>query len=394
MKASLKTKRAPWFLFLLLPALFSGFAVSPAGAVAPVTVLGVNPGSSNGGVIVGPGDTIGGIARRYDVTARDLAGLNGLDVSQALKPGQRLLLPNPPRHVVGAQDTLYSLSRMYGVSPESLAKANDLKPPYTLYPGDELRVPRQGADAPEPHAEPPRKAAEAKHHTAHGRAHTRAADYHRHTKYAWRDEKVRMLKTPGPSKTHQAFTAMLGKIAGSHPRSAHPVEPLGLNLRPASQPGFVEGPRVASAAPETVEAEALPVMAYKGASSGAGRHGFIWPVRGQVISGFGPKDGGLYNDGINIAAPRGTPVGASADGVVAYVGDKLKSYGNLVLIRHHGGVVTAYAHLNTVTVRPGMRVERGQTIGSVGSTGTVLHAQLHFEVRRGTEKINPQHYLG
>lgn len=122
--------------------------------------------------------------------------------------------------------------------------------------------------------------------------------------------------------------------------------------------------------------------------------GFVWPVRGRVVSGYGAKPGHLYNDGINIAAPRGTPVAAAADGVVAYVGSDLSSYGNLVLVRHAGGYVTAYAHLDTVSVQKGDNVTRGRAIGTVGSTGSVENSQLHFEIRRGMDSINPATYLG
>jgi murein DD-endopeptidase MepM/ murein hydrolase activator NlpD len=85
---------------------------------------------------------------------------------------------------------------------------------------------------------------------------------------------------------------------------------------------------------------------------------------------------------------------AAADGTIAYVGHTLQSYGNLVLIRHGGGMITAYAHMNAVSVKQGMHVRRGEPIGSVGSTGTVAHAQLHFEVRHGTDTIDPRQYLG
>lgn len=121
---------------------------------------------------------------------------------------------------------------------------------------------------------------------------------------------------------------------------------------------------------------------------------FSWPVHGAVISGYGPKDDGLYNDGINIAAPRGTPVAAAADGVVAYVGNDLKSYGNLVLIRHGGGVMTAYAHLSSISAKKGMAVAKGQVIGTVGATGAVPASQLHFEIRRGSKTCDPGKYLG
>lgn len=137
-----------------------------------------------------------------------------------------------------------------------------------------------------------------------------------------------------------------------------------------------------------IEPSLMPMLA------ASKRPDFVWPLRGKVLSGYGAKDGGLYNDGINIAAPRGTPVAAAADGVVAYVGDDISSYGNLVLIRHSGGMVTAYAHLSGVNVAKGASVRRGQAIGTVGSTGTVANAQLHFEVRKGTETLDPRKYLG
>ena len=121
---------------------------------------------------------------------------------------------------------------------------------------------------------------------------------------------------------------------------------------------------------------------------------FVWPVRGRVISGYGPKDDGLYNEGINIAAPRGTPVAAAADGMVAYVGNDLKSYGNLVLIRHGGGTMTAYAHLASMSARKGAAVRRGQVIGTVGATGAVPASQLHFEIRHGSKTCDPRQYLG
>jgi murein DD-endopeptidase MepM/ murein hydrolase activator NlpD len=121
---------------------------------------------------------------------------------------------------------------------------------------------------------------------------------------------------------------------------------------------------------------------------------FVWPVRGKVISTYGEKPGHLYNDGINIAAPKGAPVVAASDGTVAYVGNDLAGYGNLVLIRHANGIVTAYAHMNGMNVARGQAVRKGQAIGTVGSTGTVASSQLHFEVRRGMNSIDPAKYLG
>ncbi len=120
---------------------------------------------------------------------------------------------------------------------------------------------------------------------------------------------------------------------------------------------------------------------------------FLRPVEGRVISSYGPKQDGLHNDGINIAAPRGTNVLAAENGVIVYASDQLAGYGNLVLIRHQDNWMTAYAHMDRVIVDRGQEVRRGQPIGTVGSTGQVDTPQLHFEVRRGTKALNPELYL-
>ena len=120
---------------------------------------------------------------------------------------------------------------------------------------------------------------------------------------------------------------------------------------------------------------------------------FSWPVRGTVVSKFGPKSGGLYNDGINIATKEGTMVKASEDGVVAYVGNELKGYGNLIIIKHAGGWITAYAHLKDSLVKRGQKIDKGQKIGSVGASGNVNSPQLYFGLRKGRDAVNPENYL-
>ena len=120
---------------------------------------------------------------------------------------------------------------------------------------------------------------------------------------------------------------------------------------------------------------------------------FIWPVTGEVVSAFGPKAGGLHNDGINIAAPAGTPVRAAEDGVVSYVGDEIRGYGNLVLLRHADGWVTAYAHNARNLVARGQMVLRGDVIASVGASGGVARPQSHFELRKGTAAVDPVRHL-
>lgn len=120
---------------------------------------------------------------------------------------------------------------------------------------------------------------------------------------------------------------------------------------------------------------------------------FSWPVRGRILSGYGPKSAGLVNDGINISANMGTAVHAAENGVVAYAGNEIKGMGNLIIIQHSDGWMTVYAHLNTMNVRRGTRVSVGQNIGTVGKTGKVDKPQLHFEIRRGTKSYNPTQYL-
>lgn len=121
---------------------------------------------------------------------------------------------------------------------------------------------------------------------------------------------------------------------------------------------------------------------------------FVWPVNSRsVVSGFGPKTGGKINDGINIAMNEGEPVWAASDGEVAYVGNELKGYGNMVLIKHSGNKATTYAHLSRSTVDKYQRVKQGDIIGYVGSSGNVSKPQLHFAIREGKEAVDPQKYL-
>jgi murein DD-endopeptidase MepM/ murein hydrolase activator NlpD len=123
------------------------------------------------------------------------------------------------------------------------------------------------------------------------------------------------------------------------------------------------------------------------------RGGFVWPLQGKVISSFGAKSKGLHNDGINIAARRGTSVRAAENGVVAYAGNELRGFGNMLLIKHAGGWITAYAHNEKLLVKRGDKVSRGQIIARVGSSGSVTKPQLHFELRKGKQAVDPRKYL-
>jgi murein DD-endopeptidase MepM/ murein hydrolase activator NlpD len=119
----------------------------------------------------------------------------------------------------------------------------------------------------------------------------------------------------------------------------------------------------------------------------------LWPTRGAIIGSFGPQPDGNDNNGINLSAPIGTEVYAAAPGVVAYAGDDVRGYGNLLLVRHANGWVTAYAHNDSLLVKRGQMVERGQVIARVGKTGSVREPQLHFELRQGGRPVDPRPYL-
>jgi murein DD-endopeptidase MepM/ murein hydrolase activator NlpD len=129
------------------------------------------------------------------------------------------------------------------------------------------------------------------------------------------------------------------------------------------------------------------------ASVDAGTVAFAWPLRGHVLSEFGSKLSGERNDGINISAGFGAPIHAAANGTVSYAGSELKGYGNLILIRHADGYVTAYAHARNLIVARGDVVSQGQVIGYAGDTGGTTEPQLHFEIRHGTTPVNPRSLL-
>jgi murein DD-endopeptidase MepM/ murein hydrolase activator NlpD len=184
---------------------------------------------------------------------------------------------------------------------------------------------------------------------------------------------------------HATATAAAPAAPRAEPPATTAALPKAQNVATAEAP---RSARVASpAAPPAQE------TAIKATEPPGGAAGFRWPVRGRVIAGFGPKANGLQNDGINVAVPEGTPVKAAEDGVVAYAGNELKGYGNLVLVRHSNGFVTAYAHASELLVKRGDAVKRGQVIAKSGQTGSVTAPQLHFEIRKGATPVDPSQYL-
>jgi murein DD-endopeptidase MepM/ murein hydrolase activator NlpD len=291
-----------------------------------------SPASAVNEHVVARGETVHGIAQRYGLGVRALIDANGLSPPYVLEPGQRLKLPEPREYTVATGDTVYGIARRERVPMAELVRVNGIEPPYTIRVGQALRLPDHAAV---------------------------------------------------PSHTIAATPPLEPKPADGGKVLAKPVErePVAPSAPPSAEPPL------ASPLPTTQQAALPPPAAVMPPSRGGS--GFAWPVRGEVLSRFGPKIGGLHNDGINIAAPKGTPVHAAENGVVAYAGNELRGFGNLVLIRHAGGWITAYAHIDSIQVKRGDLVDRGDAIGKVGDTGNVAAPQLHFEIRRKGEAQDP-----
>ncbi|MFO1050360.1 MAG: M23 family metallopeptidase [Geminicoccaceae bacterium] len=153
----------------------------------------------------------------------------------------------------------------------------------------------------------------------------------------------------------------------------------------------LDSPRVPAAAVRPVSLEQMPSepKTQHGAAPLLSGDGFLWPVRGRIVSAFGSKPNGTRNDGINILVREGTPVVAAENGVVVYAGTELPGYGRMLLLSHADGFVTAYAHNSELYVGVGDRVERGQRIAAAGKTGNVTSPQLHFEIRDGKKALDP-----
>lgn len=352
-------------------------------------------------IIVVRGDTVYSLAKKNNMSVDEFAKINNLSEPYTLKPGQKLTTRAPtvatvkkvettpvaPKVVepkkeipniistekvqqiktervaaatkpvkkttdvkrVGVSeitvqpgDTLYSISRKYETPVNDLAVMNKMTAPFTLKPGQKLKVPNLNTVQTKPVSEikqENKKSAQTK-----------------------TSEKIVDKK----STTKDVKTQTTQKIA---------------------QTKVVEKPKTTQTKISSDPKKTLPKISARSSSK------FSWPVRGAILSGYGPKKGGLVNDGINISANLGTSVKAAENGVVAYAGNEIKGMGNLIIVQHSDGWMTVYAHLNSMNVRRGAKVVVGQPIGTVGKTGKVDKPQLHFEIRKGTKSYNPTQYL-
>jgi murein DD-endopeptidase MepM/ murein hydrolase activator NlpD len=309
-------------------------------------------------VVVAPGDTVHGLADRYRVSIRDLIDANRLEPPYRLEPGRRLVMPSARIHRVRRGETLYGISRAYRSDMATVARLNSLAPPFGIYEGQALRLPvavAPPAVVTVAAVEPP---------VAPGRGTTAP------------EEGLPSATIPAPPPAPSSGISTVPLLPPDASKTAAPSAS-------ASPPP----PAARQEPPPPTTLAALP-------PSRAGSLLFAWPARGRMISGFGPKPGGQHNDGINIEVGQGTPVRAAEAGTVVYAGNELKGYGNLVLIRHAGGWVTAYAHNDDLLVRRGAQVGKGQQIARSGSSGGVSSPQLHFEIRKGRDPVDPMRYLG
>jgi murein DD-endopeptidase MepM/ murein hydrolase activator NlpD len=306
--------------------------------------------------------------------------------------------------IVGTSDTLDLLARRYNVSPAAILQANGYKGPRTLSPGQQLIIPHPTAAAAAPAltvpASKPVAAASAPpsvHVVNHGdtllsiarRNHVSVAELARANGIAPTAKLPLGMKLTVPG----AKTAALAPVA--KPAGAAGVQPVAASAPPTTKLAAVtsdpqQKARLAQAT--TVEDTAVETPVKAAEATGA-LPTFRWPVRGKVITSYGAKTNGKSNDGINLAVPEGTPVKAAEDGVVAYSGNELKGYGNLVLIRHTNGYVTAYAHASELLVKRGDTIKRGQIIAKSGQSGEVGSPQLHFEIRKGSSPVDPLQFL-
>lgn len=287
-----------------------------------------------------PGDDVLAIVRRYDVSMPALIALNGLQPPYALQAGQTLRLPGAPGAAPGPAPTI------------------------TLPSGGGFTGVGGGA----PMGGTPLNTVPS---TAGGLA-------------------VQRLPPPGGA----AAPVVPGVVPPAVPGQVPPAGPVTgqVPLAPTTGAPTSIVPKPPAATVPPVASATVPAPAAVPQVAARGGH-FAWPVTGSVIAGYNAPLAGKPNQGINISAPAGTPIKAAGPGVVAYAGNELRGYGNLVLIQHGDGLVTAYAHAASLSVKKGDQVTAGQTIGTVGQTGAVDAPQLHFEVRKNSSPVDPKQYL-
>ena len=395
---------------------------APVASAAPAASPGsYNHWSAEGGtpITVGAGETAPVLANRYGVPTDVLLKVNGFSSSSQVQPGSRLVIPvyrataakarpEPEAHPVKEARGEAKPAQKH-VAAKADAKEDDAHAPKASQKGARSLAakPAKLAKSDEKNEEKatPGKSPEKKAKIPDKKAKLAAKE----------DEKAAVKAKTLPAKIKPAKTAAnvddeAAQKTAPKSKAQSKIAKAGSVTEPVETPAPVKSvakaekreqakvavndpPAERAPAPErkvdktTTTAAIAPAAEEK--PSDAAHPEFRWPARGRIIQGF--ANGG--NDGINISVPAGTQVKAAESGVVAYAGSELKGYGNLVLIRHPNGFVTAYAHNGDIAVKRGDQVTRGQTIAKSGQSGNVSSPQLHFELRKGSTPVDPTNYL-
>ncbi|OYU51355.1 MAG: hypothetical protein CFE27_12650 [Alphaproteobacteria bacterium PA1] len=332
---------------LILIATLALSGLSPLAAQPAPGTLDFDPQNPPTETRVMRGETLYAIAERTRSPLVGLIQVNDLRAPFALTPGQVLKLPPLKVHIVRRNESFSAIARRYNVDERSLALFNRFPRPVKLLPGQKVILPalvRDQLTGLEP------------------------------------QDLVALLATE---------LAAGRPVSGAVPGQLRPNVEAG-PVANVTAPALPKRPLPEVPKPKTTPS--TPPLATPG--SLAASPSFAWPVRGRVVETFGTKADLRVVDGIEIEAPAGTPFKAAASGTVAYVGNQLAGYGWLVLIRHSSDYMTAYAFANSVTVREGQSVTRGQVIGQVGQTGRARSPRLHFQVRHATKPVDPVPFLG
>ena len=269
-------------------------------------------------------------------------------------------------------ESLNTLASRYNVPPAAILSANNLKNAAQVAPGKRIVIPVYSVGAAAPARPATAKAAEPKPQLVQGaKGHAKPAEPQ---KQAARPEPQKQAAKPEPQKQAAKPEPQKQVAQKAAPQAIQPIQ----TAKAETQVPKAEVAQTGSIAPQAA------------APAPAAAIGFRWPAKGRVIAGFG---GTSANEGINIALPEGTPVKAAEDGTVAYAGSDVKGYGKLVLIRHDNGYVSAYAHNGEIAVKHGEKVKRGQAIAKSGQSGNVTSPQLHFEIRKGAQPVDPMPHL-
>ena len=308
--------------------------------------------------------------------------------------------PPPVQVIVQRGQTLSGIAHAYRVPMSVVADANHLSPPYRILIGQALIIP--GGGGPSPYGPAVATAEQVPPPPSYALPPVPAAPPPPVSAPPVSAPPVSALAIPldrPPLAAAARPPAAAGPVVLMPPPAASP--PANPPISPA-HPGAVSPPTAEAFSPSAAPPPAASAVRATPASPGPAaaaeppQHNagtFLWPVRGRVLEGYGVGPGGTHNDGINIAAPHGAAVQAADGGVVAYSGNELRGYGNLILIKHANGWISAYAHCDLILVKTGQKVARGQVIARVGATGNVSEPQLHFELRRGKKPVDPNEYL-